>query len=397
MERVVETAIALWGDRYLPPSVIADQARALQASGALDGVLLADQMCNFIPPQLWTTENTPIAAVLPDPDSHSDVFVMAAYVAAAAPGLSLTISTDSVRRAPAELVQTMLTLANITAGRATFHVGGGEAKQCLPYGHKRSQGMSRMEDLFQIFNALMDAAGTPIDFAGRRWTLTKAAIGGAMPHRPVVIGLGGGPTLIDHATSYADGLALACPPVYASPERFAQAREEILAQVKAKGRDPDQFKFHVWFPAMIAADEEELEQHLDNPLVKWLGAVFGRITPTDWEAVGLPNPWPDGWVYYEDLLPLDTPDDLVESVIGTMTREHLMQGWVSGTPAQVAAEINRYVEAGAEWVCPMDYAPLVLPVDQAPAALLRSIDTCRLIKQAWNTQPQGGERCPISA
>jgi phthiodiolone/phenolphthiodiolone dimycocerosates ketoreductase len=48
----VKTAIALWGDRHVPASAVAQQAKALQASG-VDGMLIADQFGNFIPPQLW--------------------------------------------------------------------------------------------------------------------------------------------------------------------------------------------------------------------------------------------------------------------------------------------------------------------------------------------------------
>ena len=153
----VKTALALWGDRHFPATVVAEQAQAIQAAG-VDGVLLADQFGNFIPPQLWKPDVTPMANVLPDPDSHSDVFALGGYLLAAAPGIDLAVSTDSVRRAPAEVVQAVLTLANMTDGEVAVQVGGGEAKQCQPFGHKRSQGMSRMEDLFQIFNACSTAA-----------------------------------------------------------------------------------------------------------------------------------------------------------------------------------------------------------------------------------------------
>jgi phthiodiolone/phenolphthiodiolone dimycocerosates ketoreductase len=375
----IKTALALWGDRYAPAAAVAEQAKALQAAG-VDGILLADQFGNFIPPQLWTSDVTPIAAVLPDPDSHSDVFALGGYLLAAAPGLDLALATDSVRRPPAELVQAMLTLANMTNGSVALQVGGGEAKQCKPFGHNRSQGMSRMEDLFQIFRALLDSGGAPINFQGRRWTFERASIGGGMPNRPRVMGLGGGPILIDHTTSYADGLATTCPPVYAGPDEFSAAREQILKQVEAKGRDPEQFTFAVWFPALIAPDREELERHLDNPLIKWLGAVFGRIETTDWDKVGLESPFPDEWRYYNDLLPNEITDEFLAQVLEKVTRDHVLAGWVCGTPAEVAATVKEYVDAGADWVCPMDYLPIVLDPAEAPTAFARSLETARLIK-----------------
>jgi phthiodiolone/phenolphthiodiolone dimycocerosates ketoreductase len=376
----VKTAIALWGDRYIPAAVIAQQARALESAG-VDGMLIADQFGNFIPPQLWKPQFAPAAAVLPDPDSHSDPFTLAGYLLAAAPTLDVALSTDSVRRGPSELVQAMLTLANMTEGEVTLQVGGGEAKQCAPFGYKRAQGMSRMEDLFRIFGALLDSDGKPVDFEGRRWHYNGASIGGAVPRRPKIMGLGGGPNLIDYSTAYADGLATTCPPVWASPDVFGHAREQILESVAAKGRDPESFQFAVWFPCLIGKDESQVEQHFHNPLIKWLAAVFGRIEPKDWNKIGLESPFPADWHYYSDLLPHNTSDALIDDALGTVTDAHVRSGWVCGTPAQVAATINRYVKAGANWVCPMDYLPMVLDPTEATAAFDRSIETVDLIKE----------------
>jgi hypothetical protein len=180
IDRPLELAISLWGDRHFPASVARDVAIQIEASGAADGLLICDMLPHFLPTQLWTTEHTPLASVLKDPDSNSDAFALAAYVMGAVPSLKLSVSTDSVRRPPAELVQTMLTLANITEGKVSFHVGGGEVKQCKAYGHKRSQGMTRMEDLLRIFQLLTDSDG-PIDFQGRHWTFERASIGSAIP------------------------------------------------------------------------------------------------------------------------------------------------------------------------------------------------------------------------
>ncbi len=373
-----KTAIGLWGDRHVPPSVIADQARAMEAAG-VDGMLIADQLGNFIPPQLWKPEIAPIAGLLSDPDSHSDVFALAGYLLAAAPGLDVAVSTDAVRRGPAELTQAMLTLANMTDGEAVVQVGGGEAKQCGPFGYNRAQGMSRMEDLFRIFGALLDSGGASIDFEGRRWKLEKASIGGAIPKRPKLMGLGGGPTLIDHCTSYADGLATTCPPVWAGAEEFAIARERILAAVADKGRDPSAFHFAVWFPCLIAESDAQLDALLDNPLIKWLAAVFGRIETPDWAKIGLRSPFPEGWRYYKDLLPRDTSDAFIDEVLGKVTDDHVRAGWVCGTVEAVAATIQSYVDAGADWVCPMDYLPMVLGPSEAPAAFARSISVTSLI------------------
>ena len=377
---MAETAIAVWADRHIPPALVAQQCQALQASGALDGILLADQLTNFIPRQLWTPENTPLARLQRDPDSHPDVFTMAAYLAAAAPGLDIAISTDSVRRAPAELITTMLTLANITEGRASFHVGGGEVKQTGPFGHPTNQGMSRMQDLFRIFRLILEHEGEPFDYAGRRWTFTNATLGSAMAHRPLIYGLGAGPRLLEHSAAYADGLAVTCPPAWPNVERFAAEREKLLARVEQLGRDPEQFRFAIWFPLLLADDEDALLAAISNPLLKWLSALFGRIDNTLWKDEGLPAPLPEDWVYYKDFRPYATPQALIDHALATVTPAHTFKGWLAGTPAQVAQQIQPYIDAGADWVCPMDYLPLVLEPEAAMAALGRSIELCGLIR-----------------
>jgi len=86
-----------------------------------------------------------------------------------------------------------------------------------------------------------------------------------------------------------------------------------------------------------------------------------------------PRPWPAKCA---------CSDALIDDVLRTTTREHLVKSWLGGTPGQVADAIAGFVEAGADWVCPMDYASLVLEAEQVPAAFARSIELCRLVKSA---------------
>lgn len=381
MKKPIETAIALWGDRHLPISIVAEQAKALAASGVVDGVLIADQLVNFIPKQLWTLENTPAAALMKDPDSHSDAFALGAYLAAVAPQLHIALSTDAVRRGPAEVMQYLLTMANITQGRVCLQIGGGEVKQTQPYGYNRAQGLARLGDLLKAWRKLVDAKGAPIDYEGKFWSFKQATLGGAMNYAPEIWGLGGGPKLLDYVTSHADGIGTTCPPVYGTVEEFAAAREDILGMVRAKGRDVSTFRVGVWFAVMLVEDEAQLERVLQNKLIKWFAGVMGRVTPGDWAKVGLESPVPLDWNYFQHFLPYETSDAFVDEVLAKTTPEHARKGWLVGTPAQVAAQIQPFIDAGADWVCPMDYLPLVLQPEEAAAAFARSIELCRLIKQ----------------
>jgi phthiodiolone/phenolphthiodiolone dimycocerosates ketoreductase len=374
--RTVETAAMMWADRHMPPQAIVDACRALEQSGAVDGVLFADQLTNFLPAWMWTPENAPMAAMMGDPDSHSDAFIFAAYAHAGAPGLKLHVSTDSVRRPPAEQVQAMLTLANITGGRATFQIGGGEVKQTRPFGHPTKQGLSRLKDLFQIYRAFMDN-DRPFDHHGKRWEFHQAFLGNAKTPEPEVWALGAGPTLIDYATSYADGLAVTVPMAWTSPEHAAHEIEKIRQQLTEKERDPDSFRIGLWAMTILHEDPAYIDRALENPILKWLSGIAGRIETHLWKDEGLaPLPFPDGWTYYKDLVPYEVERPFVESIIEATTREHQEKGWFIGSPVDVAARLQPWLDAGADWVMPMDYLPIVGDMNEAATALGRTIELC---------------------
>ena len=375
----VDTAIILTGDRFMPPSAVAAQAKMLQDSGVVDYLEMGDQLVSFFPSKLWTPANAPLAKLIPDIDSCSDVFVMAAYCLAHAPKLKLTISTDSIRRGPAEFVQTMLTLANITGGNAMFQIGGGEVKQAKPYGWKRAEGLGRMEDLFKIFHALFEA-NEPIDFQGNYTTLTRASLGSAKQHRPVIWGLGGGPKLMDLVTTFCDGLSASAPSVWSTPDEAHEAISGIKAILKTKQRDPEKFGFGVYIPVLIHEDANAIDRALDNPLIRWFAATTGRVEPADFRKEGMEPAVPDGWTYFQKMLPHDTSAEFIAEVLGKTTRKMAERSFLYGTAAQVAEQIRPYIDAGVNWVMPFDCTSLTLQPDDAMKGLQRNIDVCAQLK-----------------
>ncbi len=377
--RIAETAVFLWGDRNAPASVTVDAAKAAAASPGVDGIAMSDQLMNFIPPSLWTVENSPLAGLMPDPDSMDDAFALAAFVYAAIPGMNLTLLTDSIRNGPAQLVHQMLTLAKITEGRATFMVGAGEVKQINPFGWKRSQGLSRLEDLYNVFQKFMESDG-PISHEGNHWNLDKAFLGAAKQHRPKLWGLGGGPKILDLSTSLGDGFAGAAPCVWASPDDAAEYITDLRKQVAAKGRDPDLYRVGALCPVLIHDDESVLDAALDNRLVRWIGAIFGRTQPLDWRREGIEPATPDGWTYFMKMKPYDTPDGFVDEVVAKASRKLAERAYLWGNTRQVADQMQAYVNAGVDWISPVDYLPIVSDPTEGVASLRRTIDVCSILK-----------------
>jgi len=71
-------------------------------------------------------------ATLPDCDSFQDPFVAGTFGLAATKELGIAVSTDAIRNGPAELLQTMLTLADATDGNAVLMLGAVKSSRLDP-------------------------------------------------------------------------------------------------------------------------------------------------------------------------------------------------------------------------------------------------------------------------
>ena len=304
---------------------------------------------------------------------------MAAYGVAQAPGLGLSISMDAIRRGPAELTQTMLSMANVTQGKAIYQLGGGEIKQCKPFGWKRSEGLTRLEDFYRVFHAFWNS-DKPIDFDGHHTKFDQAWLGVAKHCKPRIWGLGGGPKIIDLATTYADGFASSIPVVWTSPEHTTEQIKIMKQQLESKGRDPEKFDFAVWGAVLCHEDEDLIQRAMLNPLIAWTTLIMGRIVQSDWLKEGIEPPMPADWHYALKLLPVKIGLDEAMQMLKSVTPQHSERTWITGTPKQVADKIQAYIEAGVSWVLPLDFMPMVIDPADASTAINRSIEVCRILK-----------------
>lgn len=376
----IDIAIPILVDRHLPASAFLDAARAYEASGVVDYMQGWDQLSSMFPPQLWNVGNAPMAALVPDLDSYPDFVAMLSAASVAAPGLGTVLSTDAVRRGPAELMQTMLTLANLTEGRAQFHLGSGEVKQCKPFGWKRAEGWDKLEDVLRLSHLFWERGAEPFDFDGKYWKLRDACLGGARNYRPQIWGLGGGPKLMDYATSYCDGFATLAPFVAYSPQRWHEMVTTMKEQLERKGRDPDSFGFGLYCAYLTHEDENLIESKLSNPMVAWFTAVVGRVVMTDWDAEGIDPPMPRDWHYALHLKPHSLTDDEVSDILSRVTPAMSDRAWIRGTPARVSDQLQAFVDAGATWISAIDMMPSILDVEDGAMAVTRTFDIAGRLK-----------------
>lgn len=382
-KRQIETMITIGSDRSIPRAVLAQSAKRVQESGVVDYLHIWDQMVGWFPPPLWTPENAPLAAIFPDLDSFMDPYAAAAYAAAAAPDMGLTISTDSIRRGPAELQQTMMTLANLGNGKVVVQMGAGELKQTKAFGWKRSEGLKRLEDQMR-FHQEFWRENKPADMQGNFWSFDKAWIGKTRSARPKIWALGGGPKLIELSTTYADGFATSAPVVgsASSPEQFASFVKQTKEVLESKGRDPEAFDFCLWPFVMIHEDKDVIERAFDNPLIRWMSAVTGRMNQAEWAAYGIESAFPPDWHYSMKYIPyLYNDRKEIDAILARTTHRMAELSCMHGTVDEVTNEIQAYVDAGATVVDMIDALGWVLDPAGAAASFDCHIEVCRRIKQ----------------
>ena len=379
-QRQFEIDVPLAWSRYVLQPSLGENARAYRDSGVVDSVTVWDQLTFFHPQWMWDPETVPMARVLPDCDSFPDPFTSLAYAACAAPGLALSVGTDTVRRSPAELLETMLTLGELSGQRATLHLGAGELKQCRPFGWKRAQGLKRMEDHLRLYEKFLSTTG-PIDFEGHHWTYDQAYIGDAKQRPPQVFCLGGGPKLLELATKYADGFAMLAPGVATGGEHLQEIFTGLRSQVADHGRDPDAFKCALYPCALlIHEDENVIDRALDHQFCRWITGTWGRINQDDWRRDGFEPPQP-GWHYALNLLPVKVTKAEADDVLSRVTREMSEMTWIYGTPAQVAEQLQPYIDAGASWLHLGDALPFLLDPEDAQQSVNRIIEVATILKK----------------
>jgi len=290
-------------------------------TGRYHSIWMPDHMVSFWPDALWTPEFTDLATSSPSPHRHLDGMAVAAAAAVLTNTVPLATSVvDTVRRHPASLAQSALTIDHLSRGRFILGLGSGERENIVPYGFDFARPVSRFEEALKVIRLLWDSDG-PVDFEGRFYRLNHARLDtepydGRFP--PIWIGASG-PRMLDIVGRYADGW---WPAGAWTPDHYAEMLSTVRQSAERAGRDPMAITPCFVQVCLIGEDDDALARIVD---------FLDRVEP--------------------------------EAILAVVPH---------GTPQQVARIIKSYVEAGLRVPKILDYGAMAgLEFSAASAANVR--------------------------
>ncbi len=319
-------------------------------SGRYHSMWLPDHFVSFWPDSIWTPEFTDLAIASPSPHRHLDALAVAGTVAALTKNTPIsTLVVDTVRRHPAMLAQTALTLSHLSKGRFILGLGSGELENVGPYGFDFRKPVSRMIEAVKVIKLLWESTG-PVDFSGEFFHLEHARLD-TEPYEgkfPPIYMAAGGPRTLELLGQHGDGWF---PGLINSPEHYAEHLGIIHRAAEQAGRDPLAITPVYMNPCFIG-DDDELDELLAAPLIK---SYILQVAAVDLRVRGFEHPMGPGWKGIHDIDPGKLTREVVIDMMARTTPEMLKAAVPHGPPAKVAAYYKQFADAGARVIKILDY------------------------------------------
>lgn len=349
-------------------------------SGRYHSMWLPDHYVSFWPESIWTPEFTDLATISPSPHRQLDSFPVASAASVLTRTAQVgTFVVDTVRRHPAMLAQTALTVDHLSNGRFLLGLGSGELENIVPYGFDFSKPVGRFEEAIEVIKLLWHSEG-PVDFEGNFFQLEHARLdtefyGGRPP--PIWIGANG-PRMLGITGRHADGwwpFGMYTPEIYAEKLRF------IREAAERANRDPLSIMPGLSQICLIG-DDDEIEDMLQAPLVK----IMVLTVPADnVRAFGHEHPMGPDWRGLMDFNPVNLPREKILKYCDEMDPQIIRDIIPVGTVKQVARKIKALIDAGARLYMVLDYGALAgLKYAAASAGKVRQVEdeVLRLVEGA---------------
>ena len=326
-------------------------ARRQEAAG-FDAIWWSDHFLHWFPPGVWTPDLVPHAAVMRSPHAFLDPVPVMAAVAGVTERVGLgTAVTDAVRRHPALLAQSFLTLDHLSRGRALLGIGVGEAENIVPFGLPFERVASRLIEAVEIIRLLWSTI-EPVSFEGEFWRLDNAILG-AEPYgdRPPPIWMAAHrPRVLQATGRLADGWM----PNIVDAGEYAAALAVIRAASQEAGRGPEAVRAGNFVWMVLDEDRDRAERILDGLLLRLIALT---APPSAYEEAGAEHPLGSRWGLL-DYVPTRLSREEGLAAAAAVPAHVLQRYYFWGTPDDVVERLRPFRAAGLEHAYLVNVTPL---------------------------------------
>jgi len=274
-----------------------------------------------------------------------DAWTMLGAVSVNTKRISLGIVTDPVRRHPAILAHTALTLDHISKGRFILCIGAGEAMNIVPYGIPFDQPVSRMQEVVVILKRLWREDS--VTYEGQFYQLHNAQLEPKPVQKSgVPMYIAGNSTRTMELTGrYGDGWL----PFRLSPDLYKKNLDRLREYVRKCGRSEKEVEPCLWLFTGVSENYKRLQRFKEVGkrlmlLSPKILVKFGHEVSPDLDIHRLvitKETYSDIEVYSKKI-----PDEVVDETC------------VIGTPNVCIEKIEKYVKSGARHIILIVLNPL---------------------------------------
>lgn len=277
--------------------------------------------------------------------------------------IDLVISAyDTVRRGPAVLAQTLLTLDHATRGRAIMALGAGEIKQLSGYGYSRKFALAKQADSLRCLRALLDSGGAPVHVDGDHWRID----GGRMPirpfgERPPAVWSTPGPSW-ELLGACADGMLTSLRRHRGGLAGFSDDVNELRLATSSAGRDVERLDIGGVVLCMIADDPATLSEMMSSRVARFYTLLLGADRGSQWREHGYRHPLGDGWGYARCAAPGRATAAQLNAAVDEVPPKAVGElAFFAGTRDQVCEKLAAYAAAGLTYASIVDYSGRIDP------------------------------------
>ncbi len=257
-----------------------------------DSMWYPDHLMGWVSETIWTPDITPLSMFQSSPHTFPDpLALMAAHAAETSKIILGTSVTETIRRPPAVMAQTALTLDNISRGRIILGLGAGEIENIEPYGLDFSCPVSKLEENLKIIRLLWADQVKKKSYQGK-FTSLKDAVLTLEPYKkgkypPIWLGAMG-PRMLKLTGELADGWLPVGLNVPNADELYRQNLKVIHDAAKKADRNPESITPGLYAMTLVGKTHDECHELFKKPLAKaWTLATSEEGA---FEAAGVKHP-----------------------------------------------------------------------------------------------------------